>query len=70
MKEEFSIVEDNPNLIRDNYSKAIINTDTEAYEAYIKRKNIILEKDKETADLKQEVAELKDLVKELINKIG
>tara|TARA_R100001509_G_C4852837_1_gene210685 strand:+ start:977 stop:1189 length:213 start_codon:yes stop_codon:yes gene_type:complete len=70
MKEEFSIVEENPNLIRDNHSKAIINTDTEAYEAYIKRKKIILEKDKVTEDLRQEVSELKDLVKELIKKIG
>jgi len=57
-------------LIRDNHSKAIINTDTEAYEAYIKRKKIILEKDKVTEDLRQEVSELKDLVKELIKKIG
>jgi hypothetical protein len=63
-------IEDNPNLIRDSYSKAIINTDVEEYEKYLMLKKR-LQKDKTEIDsLKNEVIELKGLVKDLINKIG
>jgi|TARA_Y100000992_G_scaffold256000_1_gene189337 uncharacterized coiled-coil DUF342 family protein len=63
-------IEDNPNLIRDSYSKAIINTDVEAYEKYLLLKSKLKSDKKEIDSLKNEVSELKDLVKDLINKIG
>ncbi len=63
-------IEDNPNLIRDSYSKAIINTDVEAYEKYLLLKSKLKNDKKEIDSLKNEVSELKDLVKDLINKIG
>ena len=63
-------IEDNPNLIRDSYSKAIINTDVEAYEKYIMLKSKLKNDKNEIDSLKNEVSELKNLVKDLINKIG
>ena len=69
-EEEYSIVENQPNLVRDNYSKAIINTDKTAYEEYMNRKKNFLRKEEELNSLKNEVGELKDLVKTLIDKIG
>ncbi len=63
-------IEDNPNLIRDSYSKAIINTDVEAYKKYLMLKKRLHKDKTEMDNLKNEVSELKDLVKNLINKIG
>lgn len=69
-KEEYSPVENEPNLVRDNYSKAIINTDITGYEEYMERKKKFLKKEDEIKDLKNEMGELKNLVKTLIDKIG
>ncbi len=66
----FHQIKDNPKLLRNNYSKAIINTDSEAYEKYIIKKQRILEEKNNMNNLRAEVNELKDLVKNLINKIG
>lgn len=63
-------IKDNPKLLRNNYSKAIINTDNEAYEKYIIKKQRIVEEKNNMNSLRAEVNELKDLVKNLINKIG
>jgi hypothetical protein len=62
-------VEGHNNLIRDKWSKAIINTDRKAYEAakLIQQKN--LEKENEIIELKSEVTELKGMVKLLLEKI-
>ena len=35
MKPDFQVVEDNPELIRDTYSKGITNRDTSAYDRYM-----------------------------------
>ena len=47
MSEEFLQVEDNPSLVRDNLSQAIINIDNEAYERYMEKKKHQLSKDQE-----------------------
>ena len=49
-------------------SNAILNTDTTQYEAYIKARNEARKKTKEIRDLKDEVAELKRLVNDLVRK--
>ena len=46
-KEKYSPVENEPNLVRDNYSKAIINTDITGYEEYMERKKRFLKKEEE-----------------------
>ena len=61
-------VEGYTTLGRDPASNAILNTDTTQYEAYIKARNEARKKAKEIRDLKDEVAELKRLVNDLVRK--
>jgi len=61
-------VEGYTTLGRDPASNAILNTDTTQYEAYIKARNEARKKTKEIRDLKDEVAELKRLVNDLVQK--
>ena len=61
-------VEGYTTLGRDPASNAILNTDTTQYEAYIKARNEARKKTKEIRDLKDEGAELKRLVKDLVQK--
>ena len=61
-------VEGYTTLGRDPASNAILNTDTTQYEAYIKARNEARKKKKEITDLKDEVAELKRLVNDLVQK--
>ena len=61
-------VEGHTTLGRDPASNAILNTDTTQYEAYIKARNEARKKTKEITDLKDEVAELKRLVNDLVRK--
>jgi hypothetical protein len=68
--EPYSKIEDNPHLVRDNFSRGIINTDTNAYNNYMQRKESKMKDKLELVSLKNEVTELKNLVKDLINKIG
>ena len=67
---DYSKIENEDTLIRDNISKAVINTDVDGYNAYMNRKRNSVRQQKEFNDLKTEVTELKDLVKILIDKIG
>ena len=67
---DYTPVEDNADLVRDNYSKAIINTDTDAYNAYMLKKKTKLKEKEEINNLKQEVSEIKDLLTKLVNQIG
>ena len=61
-------VEGYTTLGRDPLSNAILNTDTTQYDAYIKARENVKEKDRTLKDLKDEVAELKALVKDLVQK--
>jgi len=56
-------------LVRDPHSRALINTDIDAYNAAKKRRSMIIEKNQEIADLKNDVKELKDLVYKLVSKM-
>ena len=61
-------VEGHTSLGRDPASNAILNTDTSQYDAYLKARKKAKEKDRSLQDLKDEVAELKALVKDLVRK--
>ena len=61
-------VEGHNSLGRDPNSNAIINTDLTAYESYKKARADAKRKAAEMETLKDEVAELKELVKNLIQK--
>ena len=69
MKEiELIPVEGHSSLGRDPASNAILNTDTSQYVAYIKARENAKKKDRTLDDLKKEVDDLKDLIKDLIKK--
>lgn len=62
-------VEGHTQLGRDPNSNAILNTDLTAYEAYRKARRDAKRKEAEMATLKDEVAELKALVKTLVDNV-
>ena len=57
-------VEGRPNLVRDTESGAILNTNRTAVENYYKHRN----KDKQIAQMQSDIDELKQLVKQLVEK--
>ena len=61
-------VEGYTTLGRDPLTNAILNTDTTQYDAYVKARENAKKKDRSLKDLQDEVAELKALVKDLIQK--
>jgi hypothetical protein len=68
-------VEGHDNLVRDVRSKAIINTNTTEYQLYMSRirarerqGDAIRNTVKEINDLKKDIFEIKNLLKEVLNK--
>tara|TARA_Y100000361_G_scaffold138614_1_gene140963 strand:- start:166 stop:384 length:219 start_codon:yes stop_codon:yes gene_type:complete len=61
-------VEGHTALGRDPASNAILNTDTTQYDAYIKARENAKKKDRTLQELQDEVAELKALVNNLVQK--
>ncbi len=68
-------VESHPELSRNEYSKGITNIDNDAYTKYMngalarKQRNAILESNtEEINNLKEDVTEIKDMLRHLINK--
>ena len=68
-------VEHHPELARDEYSKAVTNIDNDSYTNYMngamarKQRNAILESNtEEINNLKEDVSEIKDMLRLLINK--
>jgi len=66
-------VQDNPDLIRDMGTQAILNTNIDALSAYKKQKAKYREIDQAFNDInnmKQEMSELKTLMQRILDKIG
>ena len=63
-------VEGHTHLIRDEESHAIINTDVENYRLTMKRRQILRTQRDEINSLKNDMSEIKSLLKKLINKDG
>tara|TARA_B100001939_G_C16819414_1_gene563677 strand:- start:622 stop:837 length:216 start_codon:yes stop_codon:yes gene_type:complete len=68
MKSKYAKVEGHSELIRDELSHAIINTDVEQYRLTIKRREMMKSQRNEINTLKQEVTDIKNLLRELIEK--
>ena len=71
------VVEDHPHLVRDSYSKAITNRDTQANENYMsaalkrKERNSQLEKQQQEINIiKEEMSEIKGMLGQIIDKIN
>ena len=63
-------VEGHANLVRDEESHAIINTDVEQYRLTMRRRQMLRTQRDEINSLKNDMGEIKTLLKELINKDG
>jgi len=62
-------VEGHPGLVRDKRTGAILNTNEQEVEAARARKKAWKEKQKEFDELKNDVSELKDMMKQILEKI-
>jgi len=68
---EYIKVKDNQDLVRDIKSSALLNTDTLALKAYKQKKNKELQLEtvfKEHEELKKDINDIKDLLKELLGR--
>ena len=63
-------VENEETLRRDSNNSAILETDMNSIEIYRRRREQAKQKDKEIQEMREEIANLKDLVQQLINKEG
>ena len=77
MIEEFLVQTEEPSLIRNTHSKALLNKDRKALEDYKNRKNFMLKvknEDQETKDrirnLEKDMSEIKSLLIEMIKSNG
>lgn len=62
-----AIVKEDPSLVRDISNSAIINRNSSDYFRRLSVKNATKKKDEELEELKSEVNELKDLVRQLLS---
>ncbi len=74
---EYEVVEDHPHLIRDTYSKAISNRDTDAYDKYMaaamkrkERNSQLVAQRQEINNIKEEMSEMKDMLGQILNKVN
>jgi hypothetical protein len=63
-------VEGNPDLYRDEETNAILNCNDKKYEEYLEMKNKKLVEKNEIETIKDEIDEIKSLLKILIDKIN
>ena len=68
-------VEHHPELARDEYSKAVTNIDNDAYTKYMlgatarkERNATLMSNTEEINNLKEDVSEIKDMLRQLISK--
>tara|TARA_B100000902_G_C27211605_1_gene864683 strand:+ start:507 stop:752 length:246 start_codon:yes stop_codon:yes gene_type:complete len=74
---EFEVVEDRPELIRDTYSKGIVNRDTDAYNKYMlaakkrKKRNLKIDKTVEEINiLKEQMSDMQDTLRLILSKVN
>ena len=61
-------VEGRSDLERDLYSNALVNTDSDAYNAFIQKVNEKNAREERLNRLEKDMSELKDLIRQLIDK--
>ena len=66
---KYITVEGHRDIVREDSSQAIISTDTEQYRLVMRRRELMRSQKNEINTLKQEVTEIKDLLKDIIEKL-
>lgn len=59
-------IENHEDLVRDETTQAVLNTDVSSLESYKKRRNLMRQKDAEIVEIKNELSEMKELLHQLI----
>jgi hypothetical protein len=62
-------VKGHDHLIKDEFSKAVINTDTDGYALYKKRQILMQTKNNEIQEIKNEMSELKLMMTKVLERI-
>jgi len=62
-------VEGYSDIVREESSHAIVNTDSEQYRLVMKRRDLMRNQREEINTLKDEVLEIKNLLKEMVEKL-
>jgi len=62
-------IENNHSLYRDIESGAVLNCSSSDYESYLQHKKLLLEKQDEIQSLKNEVSEIKDMMRLILSKL-
>jgi len=70
MKPELVKIENEPGYVKDKSCQAIISTDNSGLEAYRARRKREQDKLDEINNLKQDVAEIKDLLRQILGSKG
>ena len=68
MKKKFAKVEGHTTLVREESSQAIVNTDVESYRLVMRRREVMRTQRSEINTLKQEVIEIKVLLRNIIER--
>ncbi len=66
---DYIVVEGHSDIVRDESSHAIVNTNTEQYRLTMRRRQLIRNQKDEINTLKQEVTEIKGLLNDIIEKL-
>ena len=61
-------IKDHKHLYRDEKSGAVLNTDTDGFKQYKKMKRFKSNQKEEIERMKQDIEEIKSLLKEIVNK--
>jgi len=71
---EYSKIENYPHLMRDDFSNSIVNTNKNGYDEYVKRrearkkeKQKVLNLEEEVVNMKEDLNEIKTLLRRLTN---
>ena len=62
-------VEGHSDIVREESSQAIINTDTEQYRLTMRRRQLMRNQKEEINTLKEEVTEIKNLLEDIVEKL-
>jgi hypothetical protein len=62
-------IENNKSLYRDMESGAVLNCSSSDYDSYLQHKNSLIEKQDEIQYLKNEVGEIKNMMKLILSKL-
>lgn len=62
-------IENNKSLYRDIESGAVLNCSSSDYDSYLQHKNSLIEKQDEIENLKNEVGEIKNMMKLILSKL-